>query len=192
MTSNMPPREQLQTWLANDSPDLVAAVISDIQRHVSKLRAAGESFYGYAALPGDYWTQPNPASLVVAFNRESDIAAENSDDAYYRYSVDEWQNYVHDGFDATNSVLKSQLATFKKLHKAVEDDDQSHRCEIAFVEKSNRAILEALMALKKDGTFAKGTYLIIWFSDSDAKIMNQSAKLLNNASTYKKYASEFN
>lgn len=187
----MNPHDLLQTWLDSDAPDLVAAVVADIQRHVSKLRSAGDSFYGYAALPGDYWTQPDPASLVIAFNRESDIEAENSDDSYYRYSVDEWQNYVHDGFDDTNSALESQLATFKKLHAPIEDGDQSYDYEIAFVAKTNRAILAALMALKQNGTFPDGTYLIIWFSDSEAEIMNESAKALNSAQNYERYASEF-
>lgn len=187
----MNPHDQLQTWLDRVAPEFVSAVVADIERHVRKLRSSSDSFYGYAALPGDYWTQPNPASLVVAFNRESDIAAENAGEAYYRYSVDEWQNYVHDGFDDSNSALESLLATFKKLHAQAEDSYQSNDYESAFVTKINRAILTSLMALKQNGTFADGTYLIIWFSDSDAEIMHQSAKALNNAQTYEKYAAEF-
>lgn len=187
----MNPHDQLQTWLDRVAPEFVSAVVADIERHVRKLRSSSDSFYGYAALPGDYWTQPNPASLVVAFNRESDIAAENAGEAYYRYSVDEWQNYVHDGFDDSNSALESLLATFKKLHAQAEDSYQSNDYESAFVTKINRAILTSLMALKQNGTFADGTYLIIWFSDSDAEIMHQSAKALNNAQTYEQYAAEF-
>jgi hypothetical protein len=183
--------DQLQAWLDSDATELVAAIVADIQRHVRELRSSGDSFYGYAALPGDYRTQPNPAALAVAFNRESDLAAEHSEEPYYRYSVDEWRNYVHDGFDDTNSALESQLEEFKKLHTRAEDSYRMDDYELAFVAKINRAILSALMALKQNGTFADETYLIIWFSDSDAEIMNESAKALNNAQIYEQYASEF-
>lgn len=187
----MNPHDQRQAWLDSDAPELVAAVVADIQRHVQKLRSAGDSFYGYAALPGDYCTQPNPASLAVAFNRESDIAADHSDEPYYRYSVDEWKNYVHDGFDHTNSAMKSQLDLFQEIHTIDKDSYQLDAYEIAFVAKINRAILAALMALKQKGTFGDETYVVIWFSDSDTEIMNQSAKALNSAEIYKQYASVF-
>jgi len=183
--------DQLQSWLDSDAPELVAAIVADIERHVRELRSSGDSFYGYALLPGDYCTQPNPASLVVAFNRELDLAAGHSEEPYYRYSVDEWQNYVHDGFNDTNSALESQLQTFKQRHTRAEDSYQLDEYEIAFVAKINRAILAALVALKQNGTFDDGTYLIIWFSDSDAEIMNQSAKVLNSAQIYEQYACEF-
>jgi hypothetical protein len=188
----MKPNDQLQAWLRGDAPELVAAIVADIQNHVRELRSSGDSFYGYAALPSDYCTQPNPASLVVAFNRESDLAAEHMDEPYYRYSVDEWQNYVHDGFAMTNSVLESELAEFKKLHTPAGDSYKLDEYEIAFIAKTNRAILTALMELKKNGTFADGTYLIIWFPDSDGEVRNESAKALNTAQIYKQYASEFN
>lgn len=185
----MSSKEQLQEWLNSEAPDLVEAVVADIQRHVQQLRSSGDSFYGYAALPGDYCTMPNPAVLVVAFNRESDIPSENSDVPYYRYSVDEWQNYVHEGFDNTTTALESQLAKFKEMHTRDEDSYQLDDYEIAYVEKINRSILAALMVLKQDGTFSDETYVIIWFADSVAEIMNESAKALNNAQIYEQYAS---
>lgn len=190
-TQKMTSHDQLQAWLNSDAPELVAAIAADIQRHVCELRSSGDSFYGYAALPGDYCTQPNPASLVVAFNRESDLAAEHSNEPYYRYSVDEWQNYVRDGFENTNSALESQLSEFKKLHTRAEDSYQLDKHEIAFIAKTNRAVLKALMELKTNRTFADGTYLIIWFSDSEDEIMNESARALNTAQIYEQYASEF-
>lgn len=182
-----------QLRLDSDAPELVAAIVADIRHTASRLRAPiiGQSFYGYAALPGDYCTEPNPASLVVAFNRESDLAAEHSNEPYYRYSVDEWQNYVHDGFDNTNSALESQLSEFKKLHTRAEDSYQLDEYEVAFIAKTNRAVLKALMELKQNGTFTDGTYLIIWFSDSEDKIVNESARALNTAQIYEQYASEF-
>lgn len=148
-------------------------------------------YYGYAVLPGDYCTQPNPASIVVAFNRESDVDQENANDVYYRYSVDEWQNYVHDGFDATNSRLQVSFDQFKKLHKSDSDSYQLDDDEIAYVAKINNAILDALKKLKTNGTFDDNTYLIIWYSDADYEIMNESARTLNRLEIFEKYASEF-
>jgi hypothetical protein len=142
-------------------------------------------------LPGDYCTQPNPATLVVAYNRESDIAPENAKDVYYRYSVDEWQNYVHEGFEASNSRLQSLLEQFRSAHSRDSDSFQLDDYEIAFVAKTNLAVLNAMLELKKNGTFDDDTYLIIWFSDADYEIMNESAKALNKADVYERYASEF-
>lgn len=187
MTSN----EQLKAWLESDTSELVATIVADIQRHVKTLQSLGNSFYGYAVLPGDYSTQPNPASLVVAFNRESDIAPENLTQPYYRYSVDEWQNYVHEGFDDTNAKLESQLAQFKSLHARADDSAQLDEYEIAFIAKTNRVILDALSELKQNGTFGDDTYLIIWFSDCDYEIVNESARVLNDKDVYQLYAAEF-
>lgn len=187
----MASHEQLKAWLESDDLELVATIVAEMQRHVSALQASGDSFYGYAALPGDYCTQPNPAPLVVAFNRELDVAPENSSEAYYRYSVDEWHNYVHDGFDETNVMLASQLAQFRELHTPADDSYQLDEYEIAFVAKTNRAILDALLELKQNGTFDKDTYVIIWFSDSSDEIMNDSVKALNDAEVYEQYAAEF-
>ncbi len=184
-------RDQLRTWLDSNAPELVAAIVADIQRHVCDLRSSGDSFYGYAALPGDYCTQTNPASLVVAFNRESDLAAEHSNEPYYRYCVNEWQNYVHDGFENTNFVLESQLSEFKKLRTRAENTYQLDEYEIAFIAKTNRAVLKALVELKQNGTFNDETYLIIWFPDAEDEIVNESARVLNTAQIYEQYASEF-
>ncbi|MCA9194147.1 MAG: DUF4303 domain-containing protein [Planctomycetales bacterium] len=187
----MSSHKQLTAWLKSDASELVAAIVADIQRHVTTLHSSGDSFYGYAALPGDYCTQPNPASLVVAFNRESDLSPENTTDPYYRYSVDAWQHYVHDGFDNTNAQLESQLAKFKELHNRSDDGYHLDEYELAFVAKMNRAILDALLALRRNGTFANDTYLIIWVSDSEDEIMNESAKALNHEMVYQQYAAEF-
>lgn len=183
--------EELQAWLDSDDSELVATIVADIQCHVSNLRSSGDTFYGYAVLPGDYCTQPNPATLMVAFNRESDIAPENADDAYYRYSVDEWLNYVREGFEATDSKLQLSLERFRSAHLPDPDTFQLDKYEVAFIAKTNRAILNAMLALKNIGTFDDNTYLIIWFSDSTDRIMSESAKALNEPAIYKQYASVF-
>jgi Domain of unknown function (DUF4303) len=187
----MKSNEALKAWLESDDPELVATIVADIRRHVSKLRSSGIHFYGYAALPGDYCTQPDPATLVVAFNRDSDIAPENANKVYYRYSVDEWRNYVHEGFEASNSKLSSLLEHFRAAHSREPDTYELDEYEIAFMAKTNRAILQAMLELKNNGTFGNDTYLIIWFSDSGYEIMNESAKALNTDDVYKQYASEF-
>jgi hypothetical protein len=187
MTSNT----SLKTWLERDDFELVAEIVSDVRRHVAALRSSGETFYGYAVLPGDYCTQPNPATLVVAFNRESDIAPENAHDVYYRYSVDEWMNYVHDGFEASNSKLKSLLDEFRSAHSPNPDSFQLDEYETGFVAKVNRAILNAMLELKSNRTLDEDTFAIIWFSDSDYEIVNESAKALNKHEVYEQFASEF-
>src|SRR5262245_21916658 len=88
---------------------LRTAIVVDIKRHVASLRLSGIEFYGYAALPPDYYTAFDPTTLAVAFNCESDVDTANRGSPYYRYSVDEWKHYVHDGFDAVNRELKSLL-----------------------------------------------------------------------------------
>ncbi|BAY95233.1 MULTISPECIES: hypothetical protein [unclassified Tolypothrix] len=74
-------KTDLQAWLDRDDHELVDAIKSEIHDHVAKLHARGDQFYGYAILPGEFDTIHN---LVVAFNRESDIAPENVTDSYYR------------------------------------------------------------------------------------------------------------
>jgi Domain of unknown function (DUF4303) len=187
MTSN----KELKDWLESNDPELVATIVDDIQRHVSMLRSSGDRFYGYALLPGDYCTEPNPATLSVAFNRDSDVAPENANDNYYRYSVDEWTNYIYDGFEASNSKLKSLLERFKSAHSRDPNSYRLDEYEMAFVAKTNRAVLNTMLELKKNGTFDNTTYLIIWFSDSDYDIMNESAKALNEPAVYEQYASVF-
>lgn len=187
MTSN----EELTAWLESDDPELVAAIVDDIRNHVARLRASGGHFYGYAALPGDYCTQLNPASLSVAFNRETDIDPENADSAYYRYSVDEWENYVDEGFEASNSMLGSLLEHFRSAHSRDADDFQLDEYEKAYIDKTNRAVLDAMRGLKNSGIFDADTYLIIWFSDSGDEIMDESARALNGDDVYQQWASEF-
>ncbi|MEZ6141496.1 MAG: DUF4303 domain-containing protein [Zavarzinella sp.] len=178
---------KLSAFLNEGFGGLLTAVISDIKQHIVSLRESGVSFYGYAAMPPDYATEFDPTSFAVAFNCESDIDEENKKKPYYRYSVDEWQNYVHDGFEATNAELKSILSEFKTLTKQQDDDGA-----VEYLAPSiNKTLLNALMSLRNDGTFEGIAYVVIWISDSSDEIINQSAKSLNSAEVYDEYASEF-
>lgn len=163
--------------------DLRAAIVSDIKRHVTELRQSGVNFYGYAVLPPDYYTAFDPTAIAVAFNCESDIDASNRGQPYYRYSVDEWQNYVHDGFDTVNDKLKSLLAANRGSQDDPINDD--------FVESIYQSVLDAMLTLRNDGVFNDVPYLIIWLSDSGEDILNRSAKLLNSSEIYSDYATEF-
>lgn len=80
---------------------------------------------------------------------------------YYRYSVDEWQNCVSEGFDNTNAQLASQLSQFRELHTRANDGFELDEYELTFVARTNRAILDAMLALKRNETFDADTYLII-------------------------------
>lgn len=166
---------------------LQAAVVTDVTRHLESLRDAGVDFYGYAVLPPDYFTAAEPATLVVAYNGESDIDEEKREEVYYRYSVDEWENYIHDGFETANAQLKTLLPHFEASMKIDDDGDT----KMAFVAAVNQTILDALISLRKDGTLDGVPYVVIWLSDSGDEIMDQSAKALNSAEVYAEYASEF-
>ncbi len=163
--------------------DLREAIIADIKRHVAGLRHAGVEFYGYSVLPPDYYTEFDPTTIAVAFNCESDIDASNRGQPYYRYSVDEWQNYVHGGFDTVNGELKSLLAANRE---STDDPIDGN-----FVESIYQTVLDAMQALRADGTFNNVPYLIVWLSDSGDGILNRSAKLLNSSETYLDFATEF-
>ena len=187
----MTPSNSPKAWLESDDPELVATIVADIERHISTLRSSGDTFYGYAILPGDYRTQPDPATLTVAFNRESDIAQKNANDPVYRYSVYEWKNYVHEGFEASESKLRSSLEHFRSLHSRKPGSSQIDDCEIAFVAKINRAILGAMLELKRKGTIGEDTFAVVWLPDSHDEIVDKSAMALNKPTVYKQFASLF-
>ena len=91
----------LNTWLEKDEPKLVNTIIADIKNILKSIDFLKEEIYGFSILPGDYCTMPNPSSIGAVYNRETDIIEENKDDIYYRYSVNEWGNFIHEGFDHT-------------------------------------------------------------------------------------------
>jgi hypothetical protein len=90
---------------------------------------------------------------------------------------------VHDGFNAVNRELKVLLTANKSS-----DDDS---IDDTFVNSVYQAALDAMQALRKDGTFDAVPYLVIWLSDSGDSILNRSAKLLNSTEVYAEFASEF-
>ncbi len=166
---------------------LLTAAIADIKRHVATLRDSETAFYGYAALPPDYLTEFQPCRLNATFNREADIDDEKRSDPYYRYSVDEWNNYIHDEFDATNAELRALLPRFEELDEKPESSGDKAK----FIALVNQTILDALISLRNDGTFDGVSYIVIWIPDSDDEIINGSVRELCAANVYSEYASEF-
>jgi hypothetical protein len=171
------------TSLQDGFARLRAAIIADIKCHLSSLHQSDIEFYGYAILPPDYYRAFDPTTIAIAFNREIDIATENCGSPYYRYSVDEWQNYVHEGFETVNCELKALLATTD-----LNDEDS---IDEAFVDAVYEAVLDAMLSLRNDKAFANVRYLVIWLPDSSNNIVNRSAKLLNDQDVYDEFASEF-
>ncbi|BAY83810.1 hypothetical protein NIES267_33040 [Calothrix parasitica NIES-267] len=180
----------LLKWLNRDDTELVNTIKSEVGQHVSKIHAISVNFYGYAILPGTSYSVDN---LVAAFNRETDITPENTTDTYYRYSVDEWENYEHGEFINTNKLINSINSQFQQLH--IKEDSNNFlmdEFEIAHVTKLHNAILKALIELRYDGIFGSNdNFVIIWIPDSDDEIIYQSAKVLNSASVYETFMAEF-
>src|SRR5437867_2229019 len=76
---------------------------------------AGRQTLWLRLLPGEPY---DLHSVVAAYNCESDIKVPVGDKLYryYRYSVDEWVHYVHDGFDRANQCMVDANAEFAAMH----------------------------------------------------------------------------
>lgn len=181
----------LQKWLNRDDTELINIIKSEIRQHVCKIHASGVNFYVYAILPG---TSYSVDRLIAAFNRETDINPENTNDTYYRYSVDEWENYEYGEFNDANKIIESLNSQFQQLHIIKEDPNNfvMDEFEIAHITKLHNAILTALIELRDDGIFGNSNnFVIIWIPDSDDEIIYQSAKALNSTSVYESFITEF-
>jgi Domain of unknown function (DUF4303) len=181
LIESMPDQNQEQSH--DGLAPLRMAIVADINRHVASLRQSGVDFYGYAVLPPDYYMAFDPTTLAVAFNCESDVDTANRGSLYYRYSVDEWKNYVHDGFDAVNRELKALLTSTPSA-----DDDS---IDDTFVNSVYQAVLDAMLTLRNINTFDDVPYLVVWLSDSGDSILNRSARLLNAPNVYSEFTAEF-
>ncbi|MEO1763273.1 MAG: DUF4303 domain-containing protein [Cyanobacteria bacterium J06629_18] len=182
----------LQKWLNRDDTELINIIKSEIREHVAKLHASNVKFYCYAILPLS-GASYSAEYLVAAFNCEADISPENTTDTYYRYSVDEWENYEDGEFRNANKFIESLNSQFQQLHlKKDSNDFVMDEFEIAHVKKLHNAILNALIKLRREGLFGSyENFVIIWIPDSDDEIIYRSAKALNSASIYEKFMSEF-
>jgi Domain of unknown function (DUF4303) len=181
----------LRKWLAEPRTALIAAVADGVRAHVETLRSRGIEFYGYALLPGEPY---DIHSLVAVTNAEAAIKVAPTDDMYryYRYSVDEWAQWDHDGFGAANNLLVEANQQFRSMHSKDEGDFQMDDYEIAHANALLEAVVRGLEAAKAAGTFGRGApFLVVWMSDSGHEIMAESVRRLNTAAVVKEFMREF-
>jgi hypothetical protein len=180
----------LTKWLSEPRTALTEAVTECVRNHVASLRKQGVRPYGYALLPGELY---DLHSVVAAYNCESDVKVPVGDKLYryYRYSVDEWVHYVHDGFDRANQCMVDANAEFAAMHvddgdSVMDDFDIAHSCALL------EAILEGFEAARYAGVFGEPEiYLAMWISDSGHEIMAESVRRLNSAAVVNEYMAEF-
>lgn len=182
--------DNLTQWLNRDANKLVKTFKLEVSEHISKINAKNGEFYGYAILPGTSYSVDN---LVAAFNQETDLSPEHKNDTYYRYSVDEWENYEQNQFRNTNKILDSLNSQFQELHvKENPNNFVMDELKIAYINKLHEAILKALLELRRDGIFGNdNNFVVIWIPDSDEEIIFRSAKVLNSVTVYDRFISEF-
>jgi len=180
---------ELSQWLASDPLKLKEALIADIQQHVANIEKRNE-IYGYSVLPPDYSTMPDPTTVGIVYNRESDLEPEHKEDDCYRFCVDEWKNWETEGFDTTNSHLAEQFKQFRSMHPEDPDSFEIDDFESAYIGKINKCILDALTVVREKQVFGQDAFLVVWLTDSEDQIMTQSAKKLNPSSIYERYAAE--
>jgi hypothetical protein len=181
----------LRRWLAEPRPALIAAVAEGVRAHVDTLRSRGLEFYGYALMPGEPY---DIHSLVAVTNTEADVKVPRTDDQYryYRYSVDEWAHWDHDGFASANALLVELNERFRSMHTKHDDDFQMDDFEVAHADALLDVVLRGLEAAKAAGTFGgAGPLLVVWISDSGHEIMAESVRRLNSTLLAKEFMREF-
>lgn len=194
---------QFKNWLADDEPLLIEAVVGDAERNIQEIQSQGNTIFGYSILPPDYYTQPDPSTIYVAYNLDESILVAGDTAERTGYIVNEWQNMVHDGFDAANLELNKILTKFRKNHSKPEPEivfDEHGQVtleslerfitddlENLYVSKVNRSILAAMMRLKESGVFNSDPFLEVFVFESSCEIVNTSAKLLNSSAHYANY-----
>lgn len=187
---SMKTNEALTKWLSEPRTALTKAVTECVGDQVANLRKQGVNPYGYALLPGEPY---DLHSVVATYNCESDVKVPVGDKLYryYRYSVDEWLHYIHDGFDRANQCMVDANAEFAAMH--VDDGDGvMDDLEIAHSRALLEAILKGLEAAKHAGVFGEPViYLAMWISDSAHEIIGQSVRRLNSANVVQEFRAEF-
>ena len=181
----------LQKWLNEPRPALIAAVAHGISSHVNMLRSRGIDFYGYALLPGE---PDDIHSLVAVTNTDADIKAARTGDqyTYYRYSVDEWAHWDHDGFAAANALLVQANERFRSMHSKAEDDYIVDEFEVAHANALLDSVVRGLEVAKADGVFGSSEpFLVVWISDSGHQILVESVRRLNSAAVATEFIREF-
>lgn len=181
----------LRKWLAEPRPALVTAVAEGVRAHVESLRSRGIEFYGYALLPGEPY---DIHSLVAVTNTQDKIKVPSGDTQYryYRYCVDEWAYWDHDGFTAVNKLLLEANERFRSLHTSTDDDFVMDEFEVTHANALLDAIVRGLEAAKAGGIFGVSEpFLVVWISDSGHKIMVESVRRLSSDPVAREFIQEF-
>ena len=166
---------EIQNFLTRDDRELIDAIKTGLREHVAKLQSNGQSFTGYAVMPGSEDTVP---SLVV--NHSSEFSVGDGDSCL----VDEWPNYGYDELPAADVLLASLNRKFRELP----DAEPYRRAHLA---KLHESIFIALSELRPEGVFGgDDSYLVIWIPDSSCEITHRSAKQLNSPQVYETFQSE--
>lgn len=181
----------LQQWPIEPRHDLIAAVAEGVHAHVETLQSRGIEFYGYALLPGEFY---DIHSLVAATNTEASIKVPKTDKMYryYRYGVDEWAHWDHDGFTTANALLVKANEQFKTMHKKEKGDFRMDSFEVAHANGLLDSVVRGLLAAKNNGAFKSiDPFLVVWISDSGHTIMADSARQLNSPKVAQEFLREF-
>jgi hypothetical protein len=174
--------------LPSSEESVIVAICQDVRNHIATIEPG---FYGYALVPWDMCTQLPPPTLSAVVNREEDIDLKNREDDYYRFGVDQWVLWEHNGFDRSARELAILYDSFNAGHEKNSDDYEFDEEEIAFLTRFYSIHLEALLRLRREGAFGADTFVVIWVTDSDDDIMIKSAKLLNSPTTYARFVAQF-
>ncbi len=179
--------DTLKSWLATKRADLKDAVKIAVSLHVEKLKSQYKDLYGYAILPGEPY---EVNSLVAVFNRESEVK-ENS--AYYRYSVDEWENWDQDALASVTPLIDKLNERFRSLHTSDPESFEMDEYEIAHISCFHSTFLSALQELNDENVFDIGgeNFVAIWISDSDHDIIFKSVCAMNSDKIVKEFMDEF-
>jgi hypothetical protein len=183
--------EALRRWLAEPHSELITAVAEGVRAHVATLKERSIGFYGYALLPGEPY---DVHSLVAVTNSESDIKVPRTDKLYryYRFSVDEWARWDHEGFTAANALLVQANQRFAAMHSKAGAGYSMDEFEVAHTEALLEAVVRGLEAAKSAGAFDDTeTFLAVWISDSAHPIMCESVRRLNPAAVTSEFMAEF-
>ncbi|MBL8891318.1 MAG: DUF4303 domain-containing protein [Planctomycetaceae bacterium] len=162
--------------------ELVSTVKDDVTRHLALLRKNRVDFYGYAIQTPTFTNVEQP---IAIYNREGDIEEDNKDSAYYRYSVDEWQNYENNALAKTTTLMSTLDEQFKQLARNPDDDGKIDK----YYPKVYKLFAQALAELKAEGAFPEDTFLIVW--NEDEELLVKFAKQLNATKVAKVFAEEF-
>jgi len=184
-------KRELQNWLDEPRPELVAAVADGVRAHVHGLRSRGLEFYGYALLPGELY---DINSLIAATNTETDIKVSRSDPQYryYRYSVDEWVHYDRGAFVAADALLMEANERFRSMHPRAGAEDMMDDFEIAHATVLLDCIVQGLEAARASGVFGwSEPFLAVWISDSGSEVMLESVQRLNSPAVWTEFLTEF-